>query len=420
MTRKLPWGTGYFAELGERIDARWRSHDYADRALPPIAEEELRRRPPHEHVSPWDLAQLGRNPQRMPEQGSSGFGQPPLAVWGSERMYIEVLYWLEATTAIHQHSFSGAFAVLEGSSLHTQYAFRADRKVSSDLQIGRLTWTSSELLTRGSVHQIRSGPQFVHALFHLDHPSVSVVVRNYHDEGAPTQLGYLPPGIGIEPLVEPRLERALELYRMLVDIGRVRDAEQILGGIIKQPDLMAVYLAMATIGEGAEERAIGQRIRERARKLHGAVIDRLADAIDREEEARRVKALRSRVTDPDLRYFLALLLVVPTPAALRRLIAERTPGADFVTTVIGWLTVLAEQYAFDIRLDAVQLRLVELMMRGQSLAAIKQTLVKEYGRARMLALTPNLRQRHQHVTSSAYLERLVAAARRGPRLERSR
>jgi hypothetical protein len=283
-----------------------------------------------------------------------------------------------------------------------------------------LTWTSSELLTRGSVHQIRSGPQFVHALFHLDHPSVSVVVRNYHDEGAPTQLGYLPPGIGIEPLVEPRLERALELYRMLVDIGRVRDAEQILGGIIKQPDLMAVYLAMATIGEGAEERAIGQRIRERARKLHGAVIDRLADAIDREEEARRVKALRSRVTAPDLRYFLALLLVVPTPAALRRLIAERTPGADFVTTVIGWLTVLAEQYAFDIRLDAVQLRLVELMMRGQSLAAIKQTLVKEYGRARMLALTPNLRQRHQHVTSSAYLERLVAAARRGPRSERSR
>jgi hypothetical protein len=61
MTRKLPWGTGYFAELGERIDARWRSHDYADRALPPIAEEELRRRPPHEHVSPWDLAQLGRS-----------------------------------------------------------------------------------------------------------------------------------------------------------------------------------------------------------------------------------------------------------------------------------------------------------------------------------------------------------------------
>ncbi len=401
MTRKLR--TGYFAELGERIDARWRRLDYEDSALPPIAEEELLRRPPHEHVSPWDLAQLGRNPQRMPEQGSSGFGQPPLAVWGAERMYIEVLYWLDSTTAIHQHSFSGAFAVLEGSSLHTQYKFKPDRKVSSNLHIGRLTWTSSELLTRGSVHQIHSGPEFVHALFHLDHPSVSVVVRNYHDEGAPSQLGYLPPGIGVEPVVEPRLERALELYRMLVDIGRVKDAEKILGGIVKQPDLMSVYLAMATIGEGDAERAIGQRIRERARKLHGVVIDRLADAIDREEEARRIKRLRSQVTDPDLRYFLALLLVVPTPDALRRLIAERTPGTDFVPTVIRWLTELAKLNALDFRLDAVQLRLIELMMRGQSLAKIKQTIGKD---------VTSLRQRREQVTTSPYLERLVAAARR--------
>jgi len=411
MTRKQPWGTSYFTDLGERIEARWRARDYADSALPPIAEEELLRRPPHEHVSPWDLAQLGRNPRRMPEQGSAGFGQPPLAVWGSERMYIEVLYWLQATTAIHQHSFSGAFAVLEGSSLHTQYRFRPDQKVSDDLHFGRLMWTSSELLTRGSVHQIRSGPQFIHALFHLDHPSVSVVVRNYQDAGAAPQLGYLPPGIGIEPLVEPRLERALELYRMLVDIGRVRDAEQIVGGIVKQPDLMSVYLALAAIGDTGPERAIGQRIRERARKLHGAVIDRLAEALEHQEETRRFTLLRSRVTDPDLRFFLALLLVVPTPTALRRLIAERTPGQDFATTVIRWLTALAEMNAFEFRLDAIQLRMFELMMRGQTLTTITQTFVRESGRAETLAMRPTLRQLHQQVKSTPYLDRLVAAAR---------
>ena len=417
VTRARSRKPDYFTELGERIEARWRARGYADAALPPIAEQELRRRPPHEHVSPWEIARLGRDPRQMPEQGSAGFGQPPLAVWGSERMYIEVLYWLQATTAIHQHSFSGAFAVLEGSSVHTQYRFQPDREVSDYLHLGRLTWTSSELLTRGSVHQIRLGPRFIHALFHLDHPSVSVVVRNYHDAGSPPQLGYLPPGVGVEHSdVEPRLQRALELYRMLVDVGRVRDAEQIVDGIIKHGDLMSVYLALAAIGGAGPEREIGQRIRARARKLHGSVIDRLAEALEHEEEARKFTLLRGRVTNPGLRFFLAVLLVVPTPAALRRVITERTPGQDFASTVIGWLTALAETDAFELRLDEVQLRMIELMMRGRTFAQIVQTFATEHGRTATTAERTSLRRLHQRVTASPYLDRLVAAARiRTPR-----
>ncbi|MBA3819034.1 MAG: hypothetical protein H0X17_09095 [Deltaproteobacteria bacterium] len=411
MTRK-PRRADYFTELGERIEDRWRARDYADAALPPIAEEELQRRPPHEHVSPWELAQVGRNPRRMLEQGSAGFGQPPLAVWGSGSLYIEVLYWLQATTAIHQHSFSGAFAVLEGSSLHTQYRFRPEQKVSDHLHIGRLAWTGSELLTRGSVHQIGSGPRFIHSLFHLDHPSVSVVVRNYQDADAPPQLGYFPPGLGVEDsLVEPRLARALELYRMLVDIGRVRDAEQIVAGIVKQPDLMSVYLALEAIGDSDVERAIGQRIRARARKLHGAVVDPLATAIELEREARRVTLLRSRVTDSDLRYFLALLLVVPTPAALRRLIADRIPGQDVATTVMRWLTALTELHAFPFHLDAVQLRMIELMMRGQSFATIVQTFARDGGSRVTAAHRSELRRQYDAMKTWPYLDRLLAPGR---------
>ncbi|CAN5699470.1 hypothetical protein BH11MYX2_BH11MYX2_36470 [soil metagenome] len=399
MTRKLPWGTAYFTELGERVEKRWIAAAYDDAALPPIAEEELRRTPPHEHVSPWELTQLGRNPGTMPEQGSAGFGQPPLAVWGSERMYIEVLYWLQATTAIHQHSFSGAFAVLEGSSLHTQYRFRPDTKVAADLHIGHLAWTSSELLTRGSIHQIKSGPNFIHALFHLDHPSVSVVVRNYEDVGAAPQLGYFPPGVGVEPFVEPKLERALELYKMLVDIGRVREAEQIVAGIVNHGDLMATYLVLSAIGPSAPEQAIRSRVHDRARKRYGAVVDKLVEAISAHGEAQRVNALRSKVTDPDLRYLLALLLVVPTPAALRRLITERAPHKDFVTTVMRGLSALGPIDAFPFPLDAPQLRVIELMMRGKTLSAIKREV-------------PNAAHLHDRAAASPYIARLVSAGRK--------
>ena len=394
----------YFSELGERIEARWRAKGYADSALPPIAEAELRKRPPHEHVSPWKLAQLGRDPQRMPQQGSAGFGQPPLAVWGSERMYIELLYWLDSTTAIHQHSFSGAFAVLEGSSLHTQYRFKPNLKASDDLHIGKLTWVSSEFLPRGSIHQIHSGPQFVHALYHLDHPSVSVVVRNYHDEGSPPQLGYLPPGIGVDhSLVDPRLERALELYRMLVDLGRLAEAEQIVRGIIKHSDLLSVYLVMAAIGETAAERDIAKRVHVNARKLYGEVIDTISDALEHQDEQRRFTALRGRIIDPDLRYFLALLLVVPTPTALRRLIAARAPRKDVVATVMRWLTALADTDAFKVRLQASQLQVIEFMMRGHTLPQITKALGRENRDA--------IGTWHQQVKSSPYLVRLIAAAR---------
>lgn len=402
----LAAGMAYFAALGERVEARWRAQGYADAALPAIAAAELRRRPPHRHVSPWDLAQLGRRPRHMPAQGSAGFGQPPLAVWGSGRMYIEVLYWLQATTAIHQHSFSGAFAVLAGSSLHTQYTFRPTRKVSDYLHVGRLAWTSSELLTCGAVHEIHPGPQFIHALFHLEHPSVSVVVRNYADEDAPPQLGYFPPGVGTEDGdVDPRFQRALELYRMLVDAGRVRDATQLMDGLARDPDLASVYQAMAAIGDGAAEQAIAGRVRARARAKHGAIIDTMAEAIDREAVSRQFTALRARVTDPDLRFFLALLLVVPTPAALRRLILERAPTHDVATTVTRWLTALATIGAFPIPLDAVTLRVIDLMMRGQSLAKIVQAIAREGGPGR-----PQLAALHAQVKALPYLARLVAAA----------
>jgi hypothetical protein len=335
-------GTRYFAALGTQVEARWRAHGYADAALPDIAAEELARRPPHEHASPWELAQLGRDPARMPEQGSPGFGQPPLAVWGSGRLYIEVLYWLSATTAIHQHTFSGAFAVFDGSSLHTQYRFRPTRKVSDYLHLGELRWASSELLTRGAVHAIHSGPRFIHALFHLDHPSVSVVVRNYHDDGAPPQLGYFPPGVGIEHTdVEPRLQRALELFRMLVEAGRLRDAERLITGIATRGDEVATYLAMAAISDDARAAPIADWVRARARRRHGALIDQLAAAIDADAPARRVVQARARVTDPELRFFLAALLVVPTPAALRRVIEERVPGQPLRACVAGWLDRLA-------------------------------------------------------------------------------
>jgi len=262
---------------------------------------------------------------------------------------------------------------------------------------------------QGRVPGIPSGPQFIHALFHLDHPSVRGMVRNYYDEGAPPQMGYAPPGIGIDDaLADPRLLRPLELYRMLVDVGRVRDAEQIVRGIVGGKDLMAVFLTLAAIGDTDAERPIAERVRARAHTRHGAVVDTMTAAIANEAEARRFTLLRSRVTDPDLRFFLALLLVVPTPAALRRLVAERVPGQDVALTMHRWLTALAGMNALTFSLDAVQLRLLAHMMQGRTFAEILPIIAREDGRPVTAAQRTHLRAVHQAITTAPYLDRLVA------------
>src|SRR2546430_14156652 len=55
------------------------------------------------------------------------------------------------------------------------------------------------LLEAGRTVPLVSGRQDIHSLFHLDSPSVTVVVRTQHDPGTGPQLNYLPPHIAFDP-----------------------------------------------------------------------------------------------------------------------------------------------------------------------------------------------------------------------------
>ncbi len=127
------------------------------------------------------------------------FGQPPIQAFQCPNFFIEVLFWMDATTAIHQHRFSGAFHVLDGSSIHTEYAFEQKRRYNDRLLVGDLAVKSVEYLEKGSVRPIRNGNGTIHALFHLDRPSISVVVRTGSSPLAGPQYSYVHPGIAYDP-----------------------------------------------------------------------------------------------------------------------------------------------------------------------------------------------------------------------------
>ena len=104
-----------------------------------------------------------------------------------------------STTSTDEHSFDGAFAVLAGSSVHSTYMFQEAARTSTRVVVGDLVHQHSEVLKVGAVRAIRAGRSFIHSLFHMDHPSVSIVVRTLQARDMGVQYNYYAPYVGIDP-----------------------------------------------------------------------------------------------------------------------------------------------------------------------------------------------------------------------------
>src|SRR5438876_10243677 len=119
-----------FENLGELVEQRWKDENFDNSKFAAIALAALEEMPPSEEVDYLQIVQRGMSADRLPPQDlKSDFGQPPLILYSGDLFYIEALFWLDGHTEIHQHGFSGAFHVLEGSSLHCHYEFAAKERI---------------------------------------------------------------------------------------------------------------------------------------------------------------------------------------------------------------------------------------------------------------------------------------------------
>ncbi len=146
----------YFAELGDTVLERWKSENFSLAKFPEIARAALDERPPAKQV---DLAAFMRDfllREEHPFQTDSPFGEPEIVAYSHPRFYIQLLFWLDGTTAIHQHEFSGAFHVMQGSSIHAQYDFEKARSVTPYLRVGNVRMRKIEILETG--RRCRSSP----------------------------------------------------------------------------------------------------------------------------------------------------------------------------------------------------------------------------------------------------------------------
>ena len=352
-----------FTDLGALVENRWRALDYDEHSFPEIAAKALSDLAVVDHLDAWDVIRWLHTTSALPEQMDlkADFGNPPITVFVGPRFFIDIYFWLDGTTSIHQHSFSGAFQLLLGSSVHARYRFAKDREINPQFLTGSLNLAEVALLKKGDIRQIIAGPEFIHSLFHLDRPSATITIRTYKAPSWPVQYSYIKPFFARNPFfVDPLLRKKVQTVELLLQMKHPQ-ADEFIGDLIDCSDFQTAFAVLDSaydfLGHRELEELLGvSRSRERFQALlgraaarHGELAELLLPTFEEQWRQKDIIRRRGEVKNEDHRFLLALLLNVPNRANILELITERFPGPDPVDLIASWIKELAATQIFGSR-----------------------------------------------------------------------
>ena len=391
----------FFEDLGSLVEGRWRDVNYDERAFPEIAAQALAETNPNRHQDPWDIiCWLHTTPHLPSQQDVDGrFGNPPITLYCSPRFHIDVYFWLDGTTSIHQHAFSGAFQVLLGSSVHSQYSFEHQQHINSHFSVGQVCLKSAELLAEGDIRTIFPGRQFIHSLFHLDRPSATVTIRTYQNPDALPQYDFLKPCVALDSYF--RDESTIKKIQSVVLLLGMEhpEADSFIGDLISRSDFQTIFLVLRAAYECLTNDAIQNLFhletgRERfhgllarARNKHGQLVDLLPTVLAETRRQQNIIHRRAYMKTSEHRFFLALLLNVPHRTSLLELVKRRFEDRNPVDTIADWVMELSTTRLLGSRepnvlgvdgFDDEHLFVVRCLLEGLSREEAKEALRREY------------------------------------------
>ena len=419
-----------FINLGNQLEADWRAADYDENIFPSLAADGLRSACLHDKYSAWQVLEWTLDQTELPKQRDlpGRFGEPPITIYSGPRFHIDVYFWFHGTTSTHQHSFCGAFQVMHGSSIHSWYEFDLKEKVNSLCEIGEMRLKTCELLNVGDVQEILPGRQYIHGLFHLDQPSVSIVVRTDKSPLFLPQFDYHKPGLATDPFFEQ--DAAVKKLQVVGALLRAKrpDADELIKKLLINSDFHTAYLVLSAVHNNFSSNSVEQMFggsswRDRFNVLLSAVEERHAE---RGDILRRVFAdhergpdlvrRRSFVDNPEHRFFFALLLNVDGRERILSLIRDRYPDADPVEKILDWTYELSQlrlagvenQNALGIAgFDDFDLTLVEYLLRGKTDGEMAEIIRQIYPPEKAEMLLPTLSDRTSAIRNSIVFSPLL-------------
>ena len=391
-----------FNKLGDEIELQWRDSNYDELKLPAIAKQKLAEHDLPSKVSPWEVLEWAMAMPELPPQAdpNSNFGDPPITVYSGARFHIDVYFWFTGTTSIHQHGFSGAFQVLAGSSIHSWYEFFPDDYVNVFMEYGRMELKLCEILEVGAVQEIDPGRGYIHSLFHLDDPSVTIVVRTRKSPMYLPQYSYHKPHLALDPFyVQDSMTKKVQSMGAMLKAKRP-DADEKIGEMLANSDIQQTFHILQSLRSMLRADKVKQMFNVEnfdgrfealfaiSKAKHGSRAERLLDVFEYQDKVVSTVNRRDYVTDPALRFFLAVLLNVEGRDNIYKLIKRRYPDADPQDKVLDWTFDLANTRVMGVDppnalgIDGfgdIDIIIFEDMLNGKDSNAIRESLSSQGG-----------------------------------------
>ena len=405
-----------FSELGNEIEDLWRDQNHNEDLFPAVAADALKRADLPGKVSPWEIVDWALTQTNLPKQKDvyANFGDPPVTIFVGSRFYIDAYFWFDGTTEIHQHAFCGAFQVLQGSSIHSWYEFERDTAINAYTEIGAINLKVCELLNVGDVQEINPGRQYIHSLFHLDHPSVTIVVRTDKCPQFQPQFSYHKPSLALDPFFEN--EATTKKLQCITALLRAEhpDADRLITELIVASDFQTTFAILSMLHGSLQSNKLEEMfdVKEKtkrfgdfvavARKQHGEKADVFEKVIAHREFLKEIVRRRSYVTNPEHRFFFALLLNVEGREHIFSLIKQRFPERDPAEKLLDWVYDLAHtriagtdaQNALGIdAFDESDLFVFENLLAGATSAEIRAAVERDYSPEKAAGLLADLDER---------------------------
>ena len=347
--------------LARRTNDAWRRHGYDEGVFGRIASEALAE---SELVGAltWESLQEHILSPSSPEPMQSEHPAPEvIALYNGRHFKIYAHAWLDKIAEPHHHSWTGAFQILEGRSLNGYYRFTTTDRVREGLTIGQLERDRCLLHRAGTIVAINPGPQFIHGLQYLDRPGLAISIRGGRLIG--NTCTYYRPGVAVRTdLKDPAITGMLRVLQILYHTDREAFERRLLEAI-PRCDLMAVHLIVfEAIRSGW---TLPAAIFARASEVFGTRFSAIEGAAAELSTLGKIVQLRSRFTDPDLRFFLAALSFGDDRQSVVELVRDHAPSRDPRDLVGQWLASLL--------IDAGEDAIPEAMTRGLGALALGAT-----------------------------------------------
>jgi hypothetical protein len=420
-----------FTDLGEKVEKLWRDGNYDEEDFPSIAKRALQEANLPEKVSAWEVIEWTLGQTHLPEQKDlpGRFGDPPITLYNSPRFHIDTYFWLEGTTSIHQHAFCGAFQVLHGSSIHSWYEFDRKEKVNSFTEIGDMNLKSCELLSVGDAQEIWAGKRYIHSLFHLDQPSVTIVVRTHKSPLFLPQFDYRKPCLAMDPFFEdPDTIKKMQCITALLR-SKHPDADDSVSRLLEQSDFQTTYGILSTVRGHTQHNQIDQLFEldaprdrfdgfmEISRKRHGELSEVFPKVFAHQDKLNEILNRRQYITDAEQRFFLALLLNVVGRENIFKLIKDRFAEADPMEKVLDWIFDLSQTRVLGLKIpnalgvegfDDFDLFVLENMLKDKSEEEINNALKDDYPSGNVDELSKTLGARIEKLEQAVLIKPLLS------------